>query len=257
MNNLKVTLIQASLAWEDKKANLDHFSNLIDKSDKSDVIVLPEMFATGFTMNVRSLAEEMDGPVATWMKEKAALTGSAITGSLIIKEKDRFYNRLLWVQPDAPISFYDKRHLFFISNEQLHYTPGNQKLVVEWKGWRICPLVCYDLRFPVWIRNRESYDLLIFLANWPSSRHHVWKNLLISRAVENQSYCIGVNRIGSDGMGLKYLGDSGMVDAKGFASFTGNPQKVETFTLSLDDLQEFRLKFPVLNDMDRFDLADH
>ena len=255
MNNLKVTLMQTNLAWEDKEANLDHFSHLITKIDKTDLIVLPEMFATGFTMNVRTLAEDMDGPIVSWMKEKAGSTGSAVTGSLIIKENEVFFNRLVWVFPDGNVQFYNKRHLFFGSNEQLYFSKGSEKLLVEWKGWRICPLVCYDLRFPVWIRNRDNYDLLVFMANWPSTRHHVWKNLLIARAVENQSYCIGVNRIGSDGMGLKYLGDSGMVDSKGYATFMGNPQAIETMTLSWTELHEFRQKFPVLNDMDRFELT--
>jgi omega-amidase len=255
MNNLKVTAIQTNLAWEDKETNLEHFSQLIRKIDKTDVIVLPEMFSTGFTMNVSNMSEEMDGPIITWMKEKAVLKDAALTTSLIVKEGSVFYNRLVWVQPDGTVQFYNKRHLFFVSHEQLHFAKGNSKLVVDWRGWRICPMVCYDLRFPVWIRNLENYDLLIFLANWPSSRHHVWKNLLISRAVENQSFCVGVNRIGSDGMGLKYLGDSGMIDSKGFASFLGNPQVVETFTLSWDELHEFRRKFPVLNDMDSFELT--
>ena len=254
MNNLKVTILQAALVWEDKEANLEHFSHLINKVGKTDIILLPETFNTGFSMNVNSLAEGMNGWTVSWMKEKSVETGAVIAGSLIVRDDSSWFNRLLWVQPDGNVLKYDKRHLFFGGDEHRNMAQGTEKLVVEWQGWRICPMICYDLRFPVWIRNREDYDLLIFLANWPSARHHVWKNLLAARAIENQAYCLGVNRIGSDGMGLRYLGDSGFVDPKGFPSYLGDSQRVETFTLSMEDLREFRKKFPFLKDMDKFEL---
>lgn len=252
MNDLKVSLVQTDLVWENTEANLEHFGHLIGKIKKSDLILLPEMFTTGFTMNVHHLAEEMDGRTVRWMLEKASNTGAVISGSIIIREKGDFFNRLLWVTPAGDVKKYDKRHLFSIGSEHLYYTPGKDKMIVEWKGWKICPLICYDLRFPVWIRNKENYDLLVIVANWPSPRHHVWRNQLTARAIENQAFCVGVNRIGSDGMGLKYFGDSAVIDPKGFATFLGDTQKTETFTISHDDLHDFRKKFPILNDMDRF-----
>jgi omega-amidase len=255
MEDLKISLIQTNLFWENKHLNLESQSNLISKITGADLIVLPEMFTTGFSMNVRQLAEPMDGSTVQWMKGKAGETGAAIAGSTIIEESGNFYNRFLWVTPDGQVQHYDKRHLFAIGDENLHYTPGNSRVTIEWKGWKIRPMICYDLRFPVWSRNHDDYDLLLYVANWPSPRHHVWKNLLISRALENQCWCVAVNRTGSDGMNLNYLGDSGVIDPRGSAQWMGENDSVQTFRLSYTDLVEFREKFPILRDRDEFDLT--
>lgn len=210
------------------------------------------MFSTGFSMNVEVLAERMDGITVEWMKSAAVRMNSVISGSLIIREGMKFFNRLLWVTPDGNIQWYDKRHLFTMGEEHLHFSPGKERVTLEWQGWNIRPLICYDLRFPVWSRNHDDYDLLIYLANWPSARHHVWKNLLVSRAIENQCWCVAVNRTGSDGMNLDYLGDSAVIDPRGNAQWLGDSQIVSSFTLSYQDLVKFREKFPVLLDRDNF-----
>ena len=194
----------------------------------------------------------MTGQSVNWMQATAVYKNVAILGSLIIEDEGKIYNRAIWVSPDGTIFYYDKKHLFTMGKEHLHYSPGSQKTIIEYKGWRICPLICYDLRFPVWSRNTENYDLLIYVANWPSARHHIWKSLLVARAVENQSYCIGVNRTGNDGNGLNYSGDSVLVDAKGIATFLGELPSVQTFDLNYEELHTFRKGFPVLNDKDSF-----
>ncbi len=251
-NELKIALIQYAPLWEQKSGNLDYCNRIMKGMHGIDIVVLPEMFTTGFSMNVKALAEPMGGLTVQWMKEKARETGAAIAGSMIIEENGKFYNRFLWVTSDGNVQYYDKRHLFAIGNENLHYTAGSQRVTIEWKGWKIRPLICYDLRFPVWSRNHDDYDLLLYVANWPSPRHHVWKNLLISRAIENQCWCVAVNRIGSDGIGLNYLGDSAIIDARGNASFLGYRECVETFSLSWQELHDFRAKFPILMDRDEF-----
>lgn len=253
MQNLKVTIIQPDIIWENQQANLDNYTEIVFSVEKTDLFVLPEMFTTGFSMNPEKLKEPMDGSTVFWMKHIAALKNAAVVGSLIIEENGRIYNRAVFVFPDGKIQYYDKRHLYTMGQEHLHYSPGAEKLIVEYKGWRICPLICYDLRFPVWSRNTENYDVLIFMANWPSPRHHVWKLLLAARAVENQSYCIGVNRTGNDGAGLKYLGDSGLVDAKGFATYLGDKPTVQTFEINYTELHDFRKNFPLLNDRDEWE----
>jgi omega-amidase len=253
--DLKITLIQFAPAWEQKAANLDYCSKILAGMVDTDLFVLPEMFTTGFSMNVKNLAEPMDGPTLQWMKQKAGETGAAIAGSTIIEEDGNFYNRFLWVTPHGQVQHYDKRHLFAIGDEHLNYTAGSQRVTIEWKGWKIRPMICYDLRFPVWSRNHDDYDLLIYVANWPSPRHHVWKNLLISRALENQCWCVAVNRSGSDGMNLQYLGDSAVIDARGNARFLSDRQCVETFKLSYNELHDFRLKFPILHDRDGFEIS--
>lgn len=255
MENLIITLIQPDIIWENSEANLKKYSELLKGVGQTNLIVLPEMFTTGFSMNPDKLKETMDGPSVKWMKARAKEKNTAVAGSLIIEENDQTFNRFLWVFPDGKVEFYDKRHLFTMSGEHLHYSPGNKKLVVEYFGWRFCPLICYDLRFPVWSRNTENYDVLLYVANWPSPRHHVWKNLLVARAIENQSYCIGVNRVGTDGSGLNYLGDSALVDAKGLADFLGKNEQVKSFGISYDELQQFRKKFPLLEDRDEFTLG--
>ncbi len=200
---MKVTIIQTHLAWEDKTANLEHFSaHLSALAEATDLIVLPEMFSTGFSMQPERLAEPMDGPTVQWMRAKAADTNAAMVGSLMVREGDCYYNRLVWMFPDGTLQHYDKRHLFSYGTENEHYTAGTNQLLVNWKGWKICPLICYDLRFPVWSRNTMGYDLLLYVANWPERRSLAWNALLAARAIENQSYTVGVNRIGADGNGM-------------------------------------------------------
>jgi len=252
MENLKITLVQTDIIWENPKANIIKYAEMLATVDSTDVIVLPEMFTTGFSMAPEKLKENMNGPSVLWMKNLAREKDAAVTGSLIIEDGGKTLNRALWVFPDGKTESYDKRHLFTMGEENQHYSPGNKKLIVEYKGWRFCPLICYDLRFPVWSRNAENYDVLIYMANWPSPRHHVWKNLLIARAVENQSFCFGVNRVGTDGTGLHYLGDSAMLTSKGFAEFFGDNETIRTFEISYSELHNFRNNFPLLSDKDEF-----
>jgi predicted amidohydrolase len=255
-NHLRVTMVQTELAWQDPAANrhrlATHFRGLIGRTD---VVVLPEMFSTGFSMDAGSLAEDMDGPTVGWMREEAAALGCVITGSLIIREQGSCYNRLVWARPDGSTAHYDKRHLFRIANEQDHYAPGARRLVVEFKGWRVCPMICYDLRFPVWSRSRGDYDLLLYVANWPQRRAHAWSTLLRARAIENLSYVVGVNRIGKDGNGATYAGDSVALDFLGQSlSSEGGGDRVETAVLDLESLRAHRQGFPAHLDADRFEL---
>ncbi|WP_340112434.1 amidohydrolase [Maribellus mangrovi] len=252
MQNLKITIIQPNIFWEDIQANLDKYKTIISGIHETDVIVLPEMFTTGFSMKIDKLKESMDGPGVSWMKQLAKEKQAAVVGSLIIDENEKVYNRAVWAFPNGSLSVYDKHHLYTMGQEADHYTAGTTKTIIEYKGWKFCPLICYDLRFPVWARNAEDYDVLIYMANWPSPRHHVWKNLLTARAIENQSYCIGCNRTDSDGTGLSYLGDSALVSPKGFAEFMGEQELVQTFEISYSELHDFRKSFPLLNDRDQF-----
>lgn len=254
MENLKITLVQPEIVWEDRQANLEKYDALIPAIEQTDVIILPEMFTTGFSMQASKIKESMDGESVRWMKKTAAEKDASVLGSLVIEENGKVYNRAVWVFPDGNLARYDKRHLYTMGYETEHYTAGKSKTIVEFRGWKFCPLICYDLRFPVWSRNAEDYDVLIYMANWPSPRHHVWKNLLVARAIENQSYCFGVNRVGTDGNGLTYLGDSAMVGAKGFPEFLGNSEEIRTFSVSHSELYNFRKKFPLLNDRDSFSI---
>lgn len=255
MENLKITIIQPDIIWENPQANLDKYSQWIENIEESDIIILPEMFTTGFSMKPESLKESMEGSSVQWMKNIAADKNAAVVGSLIIEENNQIFNRALWVFPDGKIQTYDKRHLFSMGQEHLHYSPGKEKEIIEFKGWRFCPQICYDLRFPVFVRNLEDYDVVFYMANWPSPRHHVWKNLLISRAIENQAYCFGINRTGTDGMGIKYLGDSACISPKGMADFMGDKESVQTFEISYTDLHNFRKAFPLLKDRDMFRIS--
>ncbi|KGO91727.1 amidohydrolase [Flavobacterium subsaxonicum] len=254
---MKISLIQTSLAWEDAAANRDNFTTLIKNiNGTTDLIVLPEMFATGFSMNPSAVAETMDGSTVTWMKQMAAANSCAITGSLVIEDDGNYYNRLLFVYPDGTYKTYDKRHLFTLAGEDKAYTAGTQKLIVEYKGWKICPLICYDLRFPVFARNVEEYDLMIYVANWPQVRTLAWDTLLRARAIENQAYTVGVNRVGIDGNGHSYTGHTQAVDALG--SYILEPQQTEgVFTIELDKQAtlDTRSKLAFLNDRDNFTLA--
>ncbi len=254
MEKLNITLIQPDIIWEKPLENLAKYSKMLSTVQSTDVIVLPEMFTTGFSMAPEKLCENMNGPSVLWMKKRAREKNASVVGSLIINENENIYNRAVWVFPDGNIQFYDKRHLFSMGEEHLHYSPGNKKLIVEFRGWKFCPLVCYDLRFPVWSRNTEDYDVLLYVANWPAARHEVWKTLLHARAIENQAYCAGVNRIGKDGSGLNYLGASALILPKGKSEFLDDVEKSRTFSLSYSELHQFRKNFPVLNDGDKFKL---
>lgn len=259
MNNLIVSIIQTNLHWENSAKNIAHFDAKINAiTEPTDIIVLPEMFTTGFTMNPKLLAEEHGGIGLQWMIKKAKEKNCVLTGSISVKENNQFYNRLYWVKPNGDYEFYDKRHLFKMGNEHEYYTAGNKKILIEFKGWKICPLICYDLRFPVWSRNTKNnpYDLLIYVANWPEVRAYPWKHLLIARAIENQTYVVGVNRIGEDGNAIVHSGDSCIINPRGELIITieSHQDKTETTILSHSYLQDFRKAFPVLLDGDEFDI---
>jgi omega-amidase len=278
MSTLTITTIQTNLKWEDKAANLHMFEEKIrNLKTKTEVVVLPEMFSTGFSMQAEKLAEKMDGATVTWMKKLSAEKKIIITGSIIIEEEGHYYNRLVWMLPNGQYGFYDKRHLFAYAQEHHHYTPGNKRLIASVKGWKVNLLVCYDLRFPVWSRQQRSidlsalsgeqqpvdpsmlastgpeYDLLVYVANWPERRNHAWKTLLQARAIENQCYVVGVNRVGNDGHGIYHSGDSMIVDALGTVLYT-KPHEEDIFTITLqkESLEETRNKLPFLKDADRF-----
>lgn len=256
--HLRVSLLQADLYWENPDANRAMFEEMIWQLEApTDIIVLPEMFTTGFTMSPEEFAEPMNLHTHKWMRQIAAQTRAAICGSYIVRENGRYYNRFLWVQPDGKYFWYDKKHLFGMAGEHLHYTAGTAPVIIEWYGWRICPMICYDLRFPVWSRLRSDlhYDLLIYVANWPAPRIHAWNVLLRARAVENQAYCIGVNRIGTDGYGNYYTGESAVIDYTGQELFYAKLTVAKTtVTLDKKQLEKFRQAFPFQNDADRFRL---
>ena len=265
MNDLRIATIQTSLHWEDIAANLRMFDEHLDAISDVDLVVLPEMFSTGFSMEAGRLAESMTGSAMTWMKRKAAEKKCVITGSLVIYEGDgdnkTYYNRLIWMLPDGTYDIYDKKHLFSLSQEPKIYTSGHERLIITLNGWRICPMVCYDLRFPVWARNsinseREAaYDVLIYSANWPDRRAIAWKTLLQARAIENQCYVVGVNRIGEDGTGFNYMGDTSVIDALGNILYRKEMvADINTITLSYEELIKVRRQFPFLKDADPFDL---
>ncbi|MEL7220794.1 MAG: amidohydrolase [Bacteroidota bacterium] len=254
MNTLKVRLIQADLLWENPVTNRQLLAvQIASRSAPVDVIILPEMFTTGFSMNAASYAEAPDGPTSQWMQAIAKEYQAAVTGSVIIKENDCFYNRLLWVEPDGSIQHYNKRHLFTLAGEEKVYTAGQQHLLVEYKGWRILPLVCYDLRFPVWSRNNCDYDLLLYVANFPEKRAHAWRTLLLARAIENQSYTIGLNRVGTDHHQIYYSGDSCLVDYAGRYQQILPPRPIVIdVELDKEKQQDFRKKLAFLPDQDQF-----
>lgn len=259
MQDLKVTLIQTNPLWHDSEANMNRFAQILPK-EQSDIIMLPEMFTTGFTMASEAMAEKMHGPAHQWMKIQASRTGAALCGSIIIEEGGKFFNRLLWVEPDGKTLYYDKRHLFRMAEEHNYFSEGNNELIVNYKGWKIKPLICYDLRFPVWARNKVdgdvmAYDLLIFVANWPQARISAWDTLLKARAIENSSYTIGVNRTGKDEKEIVYNGHSGVYGPRGDQLyFADSKESVDTITLSYDTLVEYRKKFPSHLDAESFDI---
>jgi len=232
MNPLKVTLLQAKIAWQDPAANLTHYAGMLENIGPTDLIILPEMFTTGFTMDPATNAETMGGTAVRWMAERAKAHQAVVTGSLVIEEAGEYYNRLIWMRPDGTCATYNKRHLFAMAGEHEHYVAGRERLVVELNGWRICPMVCYDLRFPVWARNDDAYDLLIYTANWPNRRSYDWNTLLKARAIENQCYVVAVNRVGTDANGHEYNGDSCVIDPgwrKVDGALAGGAAKVAVF----------------------------
>lgn len=263
MAPLSVSLIQSVLHWEDPQANMAMLEEKIwQLSGPVDVIVLPEMFTTGFTMNASSVAEVMGERTFRWMKQMSAQTGALLLGSFIAKENGRYFNRLLWMEPDGQFKTYDKRHLFRMANEHQAYSPGSVRLVGIWKEWRICPLVCYDLRFPVWSRNgwdaennTMNYDLLIYVANWPSARVTQWDALLKARAIENLSYAVGVNRTGVDGLGIGYDGHSAIYGPRGeVLGFEEEKETILSATLDPKILAQYRSRFPAWMDADSFEI---
>jgi predicted amidohydrolase len=253
---MEISIIQSPLFWENPTANRNYFDEKINSiTEKVDLIVLPEMFTTGFTMNPSSVAETMKGETVLWLQSLAKAKNSAITGSLVITENNNFYNRLLFVFPSGEIQFYDKHHLFTLAGESKVYTKGNQKLIVEYLGWRICPLICYDLRFPVLARNVEDYDVLLYVANWPKPRINAWDILIRARSVENMCYTIGVNRTGFDNNNNEYVGHSQVVDFLG--NYILEPMESESvfnIVLNKEKLVETRNKLGFLNDRDIFEL---
>jgi predicted amidohydrolase len=260
MSTLIITGIQSSLHWEDKEANLQMFEEKIFSiSQPTEIVVLPEMFSTGFSMQPKKLAEPMDGETVEWMKRIAAKKKIILTGSVIIEEDRNFYNRLVWVLPNGQIGYYDKRHLFAYGDEDQHYTAGKKRLIASVKGWKINLMVCYDLRFPVWSRQQGDfeYDVLIYVANWPERRVHAWTTLLRARAIENQSYVIGVNRTGDDGNKIPYTGESMAVNPMGEILYHKNDEE-DVFTVTLDrsDLEKTREKFPFWKDADQFKILN-
>lgn len=261
---MKITLIQTHLHWENREKNLSHFDTLLDSiSNQSDLIILPEMFTTGFTMNPKQFAEN-DNRTLEWLKQKAKQKNAVITGSVAVNEADHYFNRLFWVEPNQTFSTYDKRHLFRMAKEDENYTAGRKKIIKQMMGWNICPLICYDLRFPIWSRNNfkkisdteceADYDVLIYVANWPEIRNYPWKQLLIARAIENQCYVIGVNRIGLDGNNFPHSGDSMVINPRGeiISKTKAHEESIETVTLDKIYLTDFRKTFPVGLDADSF-----
>lgn len=252
---ISISIIQSDIIWEDKQSNLKNYQEKIDQIDSTDLIILSEMFTTGFSMNPNNVSETMGGETIQWMKYNADKMNSAICGSIIIKEDNKYFNRFIWVNPDGSIHHYDKRHLFSIAGESEVYTPGNSKLIIEYKGWKICPLICYDLRFPVWSRNVEEYDLLIYVANWPAKRKSAWKSLLLARAIENQCYVVGVNRIGLDNSGNSHSGDTSIINALGDVIYIrSHSEDLYTTNISKIELEKVRKQFPFLNDKDNFEI---
>jgi omega-amidase len=252
--NLQIAIIQKDLVWENATKNKAKLDVLLEDIQNVDVIILPEMFTTGFSMMPKPLAEDMNGETVDWMQQKAVRFDAAVVGSIIINNKGKYYNRMLFVHPNGKIETYDKRHTFTLAGEHKAYASGKNKLIVDYKGWKICPLICYDLRFPVWSRNVEEYDLLIYVANWPTPRINAWKTLLKARAIENMSYCIGVNRVGVDANGYEYNGNSMAIDFLGneLAEVVENEEKIIYATLSKNKLINVRTKLPFLEDKDQF-----
>lgn len=254
--NLNLALVQTHLAWHDREGNHAHFEVLLEQARGADLVILPEMFTTGFTMDSERLAEPEQGPTCKWLKAQAKKLDAVITGSVIIRAADGSHrNRLLWARPDGEVLHYDKRHLFRMAGEHQHYTPGERQVQFELKGWRVRPLICYDLRFPVWSRDPHDTDLLLYTANWPAARRQHWNRLLPARAIENLCYVAAVNRVGIDGKGFAYSGDSQVLDFQG-ESLLGAAEADGVFHVALNavDLAAYRARFPANLDADTFDI---
>ena len=261
MSTLAITIIQSNLIWEEKSANLRLFEKkIMDIEEKTEVVVLPEMFSTGFSMKPEGLAETMDGETIGWMRRVSRENGIILTGSVIIKENENFYNRLVWMLPNGEYGYYDKRHLFAYGEEDKHYSAGKKRLIASVKGWKINLQVCYDLRFPVWARQQPKedgaeYDVLIYVANWPERRSHAWKTLLCARAIENQCYVVGVNRVGTDGNNIYHSGNSLVIDPLGQVLYhMADEEDVFTIALQKEKLEEVRTRFPFWQDADPFNI---
>lgn len=251
---MRISLIQSPVIWHDPQANRAYFSEKISQlKAQPNLVILPEMFTTGFTMDPAAVAEKMSGDTVLWLQSMAMENNTALAGSIVIEENGKFYNRLLFVRPSGTIEHYDKRHLFTLAGEHHKYTPGREKLIVDYLGWKICLLICYDLRFPVFSRNAENYDLLVYVANWPKPRMAAWDALLKARAIENLCYTAGVNRIGEDENGNNYIGHSQMIDALGnYIIAPDESEAVLSAELNLNELGATRQKFAFLEDRDRF-----
>ena len=257
MQDISVTIIQDSLDWHDPIANRNRYEDHFKSISDTNLIVLPEMFSTGFSMHPEVCFETMDGETVAWMIAQARQKSAVISGSLIMKlGDDNYVNRMIWAKPDGTMAYYDKRHLFRFGGEHVHFKSGDKRVILELAGWRFALFVCYDLRFPVWSRNKDDYDVAIYVANWPNARQFAWDSLLPARAIENQAYVLGVNRIGEDGLGNSFSGGSVILD------FMGKPLadcseklKIESATLSMEKLESFRQKFPARLDADKFDIT--
>lgn len=264
MQDLKLSFIQADLFWKDSSANLNAFDHKIEQIEEpTDIIILPEMFNTGFVVEPETIDEQVPQEAFEWMQQKAKETNAAICGSIIVNENSKYLNRFYWVLPNGTFSTYDKRHLFSLGGEKEHFTSGNESVIIEYKGWKIKPLVCYDLRFPVWAKNRYirdeyEYDLLIYVANWPAARSYAWKSLLVARAIENQAYVVGVNRIGKDGRGTPHSGYSSVIEPKGeiISKEAIDIESVQSIKLSKEELTQYRKKFTVALDWDQFNIQN-
>ena len=253
MRNLKITLIQTEPVWEDINGNLALFYDKInDITEKTDLVILPEMFTTGFSMNAANLAQAINGSSIKWLQKISRLINADIVGSIIFKINDLYFNRLLWAKPDGRLFTYDKKHLFRFAGEEKVYSAGVENITVELNGWKIRPFICYDLRFPAWTRNiKNEYDIALFIANWPEKRSMHWKSLLQARAIENQCYVLGVNRVGVDGNGLFYSGDSSVIDPLGKIIFQKHDEEfIYTTVLSFNKLEDYRKTFPAWMDAD-------
>lgn len=259
MKNLVVTLVQESIEWHQPARNRARFGRLLrEHAEGSDLIILPEMFTTGFDVSTTTLAEDMDGETLQWMRGQAAALNAHIAGSIPIRDGEAVYNRLLWVKPDGNVSSYDKRHLFSLDGEDTLFTAGRERVIIDCHGWRCCPQVCYDLRFPVWSRNQNDYDLLIYVASWPRTRVSHWTTLLAARAIENLSYVAGVNRIGEDGAGQKFNGQSVALGPNGKPLVEpGSQAGCYTVILEHEQLTSYRSKFSALDDRDHFQIIDN
>ncbi len=255
MRDLKITLVQQPLEWMSPQGNRDNFENLLLNAERTDLFILPEMFCTGFTMKPEQVAESMDGPSLEWLALMAKKTGAAITGTLVVSESGLYFNRLIFMQPDGQYHYYDKRHLFRMAREDQYYTAGTKRLVINYREWRICPMICYDLRFPVWSRNRNEFDLLLYVANWPEPRSLHWSALLKARAIENLCYVAGINRVGRDGNQIVYRGDSAIYNAQG-QELLQCSDKPGCFNYNLNylSLSKYRNYFPADRDADQFEL---